>query len=59
MKAPETTVIVEKIGTNTLLNKPINISLKDCPAPTSRTLENEYYLKKEDILKKLRGVFLA
>ena len=51
--------IVEKIGTNTLLYKPINISLKDCPAPTSRTLENEYYLKKEDILRKLRGVFLA
>jgi len=50
--------IVEKIGTNTLLHKPINISLKDCPAPTSRTLENEYYLKKEDILRKLRGVFL-
>ena len=51
--------IVEKIGTNTLLYKPINISLKDCPAPSSRTLENEYYLKKEDILRKLRGVFLT
>ena len=46
--------IVEKLGTNILLSKPINLSLKNCPAPSSNVLEREYYLSEEDILDLLK-----
>ncbi len=45
--------IVEEINPNTLLSKPINISLKDCPAPSSKTLEEAYYLNKKELLETL------
>ena len=50
--------IIEIIGTNVLLAKPINLSLKNCPAPSSKTLEKKYYLSKEDILDALNQVLI-
>tara|TARA_B100001029_G_C15038537_1_gene441897 strand:+ start:121 stop:1113 length:993 start_codon:yes stop_codon:yes gene_type:complete len=46
--------VVEKLGTNILLSKPINLSLKNCPAPSSNVLEREYYLSEEDIVDLLK-----
>ena len=50
--------IVEIIGTNILLDKPINISLKNCPAPASKTLENKYYITSKDIYQILKKVLI-
>ena len=50
--------IIEIIGTNVLLEKPINLSLKNCPAPSSKTLEKKYYLSTVDILDALNKVFI-
>ena len=51
--------IIEIIGTNVLLEKPINLSLKNCPAPSSKTLEKKYYLSAKDILDTLNQVFIS
>ena len=50
--------IIEIIGTNVLLEKPINLSLKNCPAPSSKTLEKKYYLSTVDILDALNKVLI-
>ena len=42
--------VVERLEPNTLLSKPINLSLKNCPAPSSNVLEREYYLSEQDIV---------
>ena len=49
--------IVERIEPKLLLSKPINISLRNAPAPASKVLENNYYLKEEDIIIELKKVF--
>ena len=45
--------VVEKLDPNILLSKPINLSLKNCPAPSSNVLEKEYYLTEQDIVNAL------
>ena len=50
--------IIEVIGTNVLLDKPINLSLKNCPAPASKTLEKKYYLSSADIFEMLNRVLI-
>lgn len=45
--------VVEKLDPNILLSKPINLSLKNCPAPSSNVLEKEYYLTEQDIVNSL------
>ncbi len=47
--------VVEKLDTNILLSKPINLSLKNCPAPSSNVLEREYYLSEQDIVNLLKS----
>lgn len=42
--------VVERLPVNCLNNKPLRIALPDSPAPTSRTLEIEYYLSTNDIV---------
>ena len=42
--------VVERLPVNCLNNKPLRIALPDSPAPTSRTLESEYYLSTNDIV---------
>ena len=46
--------VVEQLDPNILLSKPINLSLKNCPAPSSNVLEREYYLSEQDILNLLK-----
>jgi pyruvate dehydrogenase E1 component beta subunit len=42
--------VVETIRPSFLKNQPINISLKQCPAPTSSVLEKEYYPSVKEII---------
>ena len=42
--------VVESIRPCFLKNAPINISLKQCPAPTSSILEEEYYPSVKEII---------
>ena len=42
--------IVEIIDPSLLLSKPVNVSLKECPAPSSRLLEEEYYLSENYLM---------
>jgi pyruvate/2-oxoglutarate/acetoin dehydrogenase E1 component len=44
------TSIVEKINISELKNSPIRITLPNSPAPTSKVLENQYYIKESDII---------
>ena len=50
--------VVEKLDPNILLSKPINLSLKNCPAPSSNVLEREYYLSEQDIVDLLKKELL-
>ena len=50
--------VVEKLDPNILLSKPINLSLKNCPAPSSNVLEREYYLSEQDIISLLKRELL-
>ena len=49
--------IVERIEPKLLLSKPINISLKNAPAPSSKVLEDNYYLNEKEILIELKKIF--
>ena len=42
--------IVERIDTSLLLSKPVNVSLKECPAPSSGLLEENYYLSENHLI---------
>ena len=44
------TSVVEKLPLENLHNNPMRVALPDSPAPTSRELEKNYYLSKEDII---------
>lgn len=43
--------VVENIKPSFLKNTPVNISLKQCPAPTSSELEKEYYTSVSEIIE--------
>lgn len=47
------TSVVENIPKNTLNSKPLRISLPDTPAPTSRVLQDEYYLNVDKIINRI------
>ena len=42
--------IVERIDPSLLLSKPVNVSLKECPAPSSGLLEKNYYLSENYLI---------
>ena len=42
--------IVERIDPSLLLSKPVNVSLKECPAPSSGLLEENYYLSENNLV---------
>ena len=46
--------VTENIPPGLLKNPPKRICLPDCPAPTSRKLEEEYYPSEEKISKKIK-----
>lgn len=48
--------VIENIDPSLLKKSPINISLKDSPAPTSTILEKEYYTNVEDIKNEIKKV---
>lgn len=45
--------IVENLKSNILMKPPIRVTLPNAPAPTSSILENDYYISKEKIVKKI------
>ncbi|MDB4668545.1 alpha-ketoacid dehydrogenase subunit beta [bacterium] len=45
--------VVEKLPVNCLKAPPCRIALPDAPAPSSPVLEKNYYLKVDDIIKKI------
>lgn len=49
--------VVESLPPNTLREKPVRISLEQCPAPTSKVLENIYYPNEKIIIKKIKKMF--
>ncbi len=49
--------VVEKMDPSFLKNKPVNISLKESPAPSSKTLEKEYFTSIEEIVEVIENFF--
>jgi pyruvate/2-oxoglutarate/acetoin dehydrogenase E1 component len=47
--------VVEKINLKKLKSSPIRITIPDAPAPTSRVLEDIYYIKSEEIVFKIQN----
>ena len=45
------TTVVEATSPNTLLHKPVRITLPNAPAPTARNLEKSYYFTKENVFE--------
>lgn len=45
--------VVERIDAGILLSKPVNVSLSESPAPSSRLLEENYYLTEGKLLELL------
>lgn len=50
------TKIIENIPANCLRKSPVRIALPDAPAPTSRVLEKNYYLSKEDVVNAAKKI---
>jgi acetoin:2,6-dichlorophenolindophenol oxidoreductase subunit beta len=49
--------IIERINLQSLNTSPVRLTLTDAPAPTSKVLENIYYLKPIDIVEKVKKMF--
>ncbi len=49
--------VLEKVEPNKLHKSPKRITLPDCPAPTSKVLEDIYYINKKDIVSKVLNFF--
>ena len=47
------TSVVENIPKNSLNSKPLRLTLPDTPAPTSRVLQEEYYLNINEIVNRI------
>lgn len=46
--------VIESCPMGTLLTSPLRLTLPDAPAPTSKSLEQIYYLKVEEICQKIK-----
>ena len=46
--------ITERIDPSSLKTRPVRLTLTDAPAPTSKPLENEYYLSEEKIINTIK-----
>ena len=49
--------IAERVEPFLYKDKPLNMSLKECPAPSSKVLEDLYYLNTQEIVNKLENHF--
>lgn len=50
--------VVESCPPTTLRTQPLRLTLPDAPAPTSKSLEDIYYPKVEDISQKIKGLLI-
>ncbi|MDA9945247.1 hypothetical protein N9D65_00185 [Schleiferiaceae bacterium] len=48
--------VSERIEPSTLLCKPVRLTLTDAPAPTSRPLEESYYLNEETLVENIKHI---
>ena len=52
------TRVVENLDPKTLIRPPLRIALPDAPAPTATILEKKYYTSVNDVVKKIKNLFL-
>ena len=50
--------VVENLDTKILTSPPVRIALPDAPAPTANILEEKYYTSVDDVVKKVKDLFL-
>ena len=50
--------LVENLDPKTLIRPPLRIALPDAPAPTATVLEEKYYTSVDDVVKKVKNLFL-
>jgi len=50
--------VVENLDTKILTSPPLRIALPDAPAPTATVLEKKYYTSVDDVVKKVKNLFL-
>lgn len=48
--------VIENIEITDLKKSPVRITLPDAPAPTSKVLEQNYYIKESDVLKAIKSI---
>jgi len=51
------TKVVETIEPDVLINKPVRITLPDCPAPTAKNMEKAYYPSENKIIQLIKKQF--
>lgn len=47
--------VAERVSPQTFKNSPIRMTIANAPAPTSKALEENYYIKVEDIISKIKS----
>lgn len=50
--------VVENLDAKVLTSPPLRIALPDAPAPTATILEKKYYTSVDDVVKKVKNLFL-
>lgn len=50
------TRVLERIDIRDLKKSPVRITLPDAPAPTSKVLEQNYYIKESDVVKSVKSI---
>ncbi|MHB1002050.1 MAG: alpha-ketoacid dehydrogenase subunit beta [Armatimonadota bacterium] len=50
--------VTERIQPGDISSAPVRMTLPSAPAPTSKPLENAYYLTPEDIASRIKGIFV-
>jgi len=48
--------VMENIKITDLKKSPIRITLPDAPAPTSKVLEQNYYIKESDVINAIKSI---
>jgi acetoin:2,6-dichlorophenolindophenol oxidoreductase subunit beta len=51
------TSVVESVNPQDLISKPKRVTLVDAPAPTSKFLENDYYISTENIIDAIKEIY--
>ena len=48
--------VTEKLNPSIFKSKPIRLTIEDAPAPTSRVLEEDYYISQERIIEATKNI---